>query len=496
MSTDDRSDAAPVGRGRRMTRTPAKLQDVGESWAAAGFGVSHLLGTSDDGRMSRQPMRLATVSASDRDAGDAQQPQDPGLPSPTTGLLQAKLAGIMNDPRFHDDAGSGEAGDVGGDSSDSSSGAAPNKGDDDEFALPGAAGFTASTVRGGPGQGKGSAAHAAAVALRAAAAAERSTASSPGARSSADDTDAESTTRSGGGAGNDSGRSERKLSALQASADKAMGQKEYNAPDIDADDSSSVAEQQMQQAVLNKSDIDDWVKANGVLYDVLYLRTKGVAASLVKKHKPQPRARGDGYRVWSDLIDKFQPDDQEYRRELIAELNSISMKEGTDPDIFLAEVQDLANKLEYLGEGVSEARLADIVLQGLPPSYDQLRLMADMDSGFTFAKIERTARNMYKSHSRGRQQQRHGHQRDTHVRDSAGGKDEFSIMVDSGASAHFVDSDLIPDLRDCLESYQELQPPMIITTAGMRRVYGTATGVLPCVVVDTDGLERQVSGSN
>eukprot|EP00752_Nemacystus_decipiens_P014132 g12567.t1 len=34
---------------------------------------------------------------------------------------------------------------------------------------------------------------------------------------------------------------------------------------------------------------------------------------------------------------------------------------------------------------------------------------------------------------------------------------------------------------------------MIITTAGMRRVYGTATGVLRCVVGDTDGLERQVS---
>ena len=60
---------------------------------------------------------------------------------------------------------------------------------------------------------------------------------------------------------------------------------------------SSVADLQMQRAVLlNKSDIDDWVKANGVLYDVLSLRTKGVAASLVKKHRPQPRTRGNGYR--------------------------------------------------------------------------------------------------------------------------------------------------------------------------------------------------------
>ena len=130
-----------------------------------------------------------------------------------------------------------------------------------------------------------------------------------------------------------------------------------SAPDNGAerDDDSSVAEQHMQRAVLlNKSDIDDWVKANGVLCDVLYLRTKGVAASLIKKHRPQPRTRGDDYRVWSHLIDKFQPDDQQYRRELIAELNSISMREGTDPDTFLAEVQDPANKLELSLIHISE----------------------------------------------------------------------------------------------------------------------------------------------
>eukprot|EP00903_Cladosiphon_okamuranus_P021319 g19590.t1 len=93
-------------------------------------------------------------------------------------------------------------------------------------------------------------------------------------------------------------------------------------------------------------------------------------------------------------MDKFKPDDQQYRREFIADLNNMTMKEGADPEIFLAEVQDLANKLHYLGEGVSDARLADIVLQGLPPLYDELHLMADMDSGFTFAKIEQTTRNM------------------------------------------------------------------------------------------------------
>eukprot|EP00903_Cladosiphon_okamuranus_P020135 g18488.t1 len=63
----------------------------------------------------------------------------------------------------------------------------------------------------------------------------------------------------------------------------------------------------------------------------------------------------------------------------------------------------------------------------------------------------------------------------------------------SGASDHFVNRNLIPGLRDCLLSCQELRPPMVITTAGLRCVYGTATGELPCVGVDTDGVERNIS---
>lgn len=93
-----------------------------------------------------------------------------------------------------------------------------------DFALPGEAGFSVSTVRGTPGQGKGSVANAAAVALVAAAAAAGRTASSPGA-SSSDNSDAERATGSAstGGAGGDSGQSEEKVSAHQASANEAKG---------------------------------------------------------------------------------------------------------------------------------------------------------------------------------------------------------------------------------------------------------------------------------
>ena len=106
-------------------------------------------------------------------------------------------------------------------------------------------------------------------------------------------------------------------------------------------------------------------------------------------------------------MDKFQSNDQQYRRDLISDSNNMSKKEGGDPDIFLVEVRDVVNKPYSLGKGVSDARPFDIVLQGLPPSYNHLHLTADMESGFTLKKIEQTAQNMYKSRSRARQHQQH-----------------------------------------------------------------------------------------
>ena len=34
---------------------------------------------------------------------------------------------------------------------------------------------------------------------------------------------------------------------------------------------------------------------------------------------------------------------------------------------------------------------------------------------------------------------------------------------------------------------------MAIQTAGLRSIYGVATGQLPCIAVDTDGIEREIT---
>lgn len=171
----------------------------------------------------------------------------------------------------------------------------------------------------------------------------------------------------------------------------------------------------------NRSERDQWDKANSTLYNVLRLRTKGVAASLVKKHKPRPGTMGDGITVWRELKAKFQPDDEQYRRELMDALNDSTMKEGTDPETFFADVWDIVNKLANINVPIVEAHIAHVVLRGLPPSYDPLRLQADMDAAnFNLKKIETTARNMYRSRTRdqyGRNRQDKG-RNGARVRDS------------------------------------------------------------------------------
>jgi len=73
---------------------------------------------------------------------------------------------------------------------------------------------------------------------------------------------------------------------------------------------------------------------------------------------------------------------------------------------------------------------------------------------------------------------------------TVGDSDSFSMMVDSGASDHYVDDKLVPWIKSKMINLQEINPAREITTAGMHTLYGTATGDIVCKVADSDGKER------
>ena len=151
----------------------------------------------------------------------------------------------------------------------------------------------------------------------------------------------------------------------------------------------------------------DWDNTNERLYSVLFLCTKGAAASLVKRFRPRHDQQGDGLKVWVALKEKYQPNSAQRCRALINDLNNLTMQEGTDPEVFITDAWDLKYQLEDLGEPVTETRLADIILHGLPPSYDILRAQLAMLPSADLSVIEHTAKNLFLNRSRqasGRQQ--------------------------------------------------------------------------------------------
>lgn len=72
------------------------------------------------------------------------------------------------------------------------------------------------------------------------------------------------------------------------------------------------------------------------------------------------------------------------------------------------------------------------------------------------------------------------------------GTNTFSILVDSGATAHYLDSDLIPELPNILKNYARIQQPMKIIGAGGHEFYGVGEGVISVLVQDEDGINRRV----
>ena len=68
----------------------------------------------------------------------------------------------------------------------------------------------------------------------------------------------------------------------------------------------------------------------------------------------------------------------------------------------------------------------------------------------------------------------------------------FTMTVDTGASSHFLDSELLPDLEQRMIECTKIDPPLRITVAGQGQLPGTAKGVLKVVVTDQHGHSHPV----
>ena len=64
------------------------------------------------------------------------------------------------------------------------------------------------------------------------------------------------------------------------------------------------------------------------------------------------------------------------------------------------------------------------------------------------------------------------------------GNNVATVLVDSGASSHYFDDTIIPDLEHRLQDYTSRSTPRTISTSGAALLDGTAEGVLQGIITD------------
>ena len=112
------------------------------------------------------------------------------------------------------------------------------------------------------------------------------------------------------------------------------------------------------------------------------------------------------------------------------------------------------------------AWFAAVLLASAPPVYDDekpsFNFDDDLDKGFAFSRpaIGSDERGFHPN------------------------VDRITMIVDSGASDHLADDELIPRLRDNVKDYKKLKEQKIIVTPGNKEVFATATGTIWGCIID------------
>ena len=70
---------------------------------------------------------------------------------------------------------------------------------------------------------------------------------------------------------------------------------------------------------------------------------------------------------------------------------------------------------------------------------------------------------------------------------------KMTMVVDSGASDHYVDGKLVNGIKQLMFDYQEFDSPRTITTAGLHTLLGTATEKFRSKVTDSNGQTRMAT---
>lgn len=96
----------------------------------------------------------------------------------------------------------------------------------------------------------------------------------------------------------------------------------------------------------------------------------------------------DPSEAWNALKAQFASGDQSQILTLMSQLLTLKMFEGDSVEAYLKKARDLKSRLSSMGENVTDKHLNQVVLNGLPKSFDSIvGTLSYQDSSMSFAKL-------------------------------------------------------------------------------------------------------------
>ena len=131
----------------------------------------------------------------------------------------------------------------------------------------------------------------------------------------------------------------------------------------------------------NRAEVVRWDAYNKKLYSVLFLCTQGALNSFLVRFagRPNSRQQPDGQAAWRATGEKYLNSSMQRRRILMRKLNGMTMRPNQDLYEYFTEVIRQRDELEHISESFTEARILDIILEGLSDEYEPIQFAAERD---------------------------------------------------------------------------------------------------------------------
>ena len=96
----------------------------------------------------------------------------------------------------------------------------------------------------------------------------------------------------------------------------------------------------------------------------------------------------DPAQAWKVLKDQFHLGDQSQILTLMGQLQSLKMKEDGSVEEYIKRARELKNRLGNMGEKLSDRNVNQMVLNGLPRSYEgTIQTLTHLNSSMTFEQL-------------------------------------------------------------------------------------------------------------